>query len=237
MADWKFIFQRLLLREAEDADCGLVGTALADLVGEEHTVAGDIGETHGCVGVAAEGGGIDEALIFRSRRRTFRRGACPAVAHVDRSLLFASEALHEVVVAGTLNGDRPARGMLKRVEIVDGLVTDGVLLQIARGVGVLLVDEGAGFRAFGIFEPAIIISDFCAEVVVDYGIRFRQRGRGECDAVTAVDGLSQKLGTKQNDEDKTSDAPHQEPPARQDTRAQRLNVRAHFVAGQRRFVR
>ena len=68
----------------------------------------------------------------------FGGSACPAAAHVDGGLLFAGEALHEVVVAGALDGDRPAGSVLERVEIVDSLVADGVLLQIARGVGVLL---------------------------------------------------------------------------------------------------
>ena len=79
----------------------------------------------------------------------------PAMAHVDGGLLFAGEALHEVVVAGALDGDGPAGGVLERVEIVEHLVADTGLLEIARGVGVLFVDEGAGFRALGVFEPAV----------------------------------------------------------------------------------
>ena len=73
--------------------------------------------------IAAEGGGIDEAFVFRCRRRAgLGCCACPAVAHVDRGLLFAGEALHEVVVAGALDGHRPTGGVLQRIEIVLHLV-------------------------------------------------------------------------------------------------------------------
>ena len=60
----KFVFERLLFCDAEDADGGLVGAALADLVGEQHAVARDVGEADGGVGIAAETSGIDEALVL-----------------------------------------------------------------------------------------------------------------------------------------------------------------------------
>ena len=107
-----------------------------------------------------------------ARRLAFGRCARPAVAHVDGELLFAGEALHEVVVAGALDGDRPAGDVFERVEIVDDLVANAGLLQIARGVGVLFVDEGAGLCALGVFEPAVVVGDFGAEVVVDDRIGF-----------------------------------------------------------------
>ena len=144
---------------------------------------------------------------------TFRRCASPAVAHVDGGLLLAGETLHEVVVSGTLNRNGPARGVLERVEVILDLVADVVLLQVARRVGVLFVDEGARFGALGVFEPAVVVRDFGAEVVVDDRIGF-DRGRwGKGDAVAAVDGLGITVGSEQNNEEKTSDAPHRKPPA------------------------
>ena len=175
----KFIFKRLLFGDAIDADRGLVGAPLAHLVGQEQAVARNVGESDRGIGVAADGSGIDEAFIFGCGSHTFRRSACPTAAHIDGSLLFAGEALHEVVVAGALDGNGPPGSVLERVEIVDGLVPDRVLLQIARCVCVLLVDKGARFRALGIFEPAVVIGDFRAEVVVDDGIRLGNRRRAE----------------------------------------------------------
>ncbi len=48
----------------------------------------------------------------------------PAMAHVNGSLLLAGETLHEIVVAGALNRNAPARGVLERVEIILNLVAD-----------------------------------------------------------------------------------------------------------------
>ena len=207
-AGGEFVFQRLLSGEAIDAHRGLVGAALAHLVGKEHTVAGNVGEADRSVRVAADGGGIDESVVFGCRWLAFWRSACPAAAHVDGGLLFAGEALHEVVVAGALEGDCPARSVLKRVKIVDDLISDGVLLQIARGVGVLLVDEVAGFSALGVFEPAVVIGNFRAEVVVDDGGCFGNWWGWKCNAVAAVDGLSEDFGAEKNNDDYSSDAPH-----------------------------
>ena len=114
---------------------------------------------------------------------------CPAVAHVDGGLLFAGETLHEVVVAGALDRDRPAGGVFERIEIVLHLVADVGLLEVAGGVGVLCVDEGAGLSALRIFEPAVVVGDLGAEVVVDDRIWFGGGRRGKRDAVAAMDGL------------------------------------------------
>ena len=56
-------------------DCGLVSAALAQLVGEEHAVARNVCEADRGVGVTAQGGGIDEAFIFRCGWLSF--GAAP----------------------------------------------------------------------------------------------------------------------------------------------------------------
>ena len=118
------------------------------------------------------------------------------MAHVDGGLLLAGKALHEVVVAGALDGDRPAGGMLERIEIVQGLVADAVLFQIAGGVGVFRVDEGAGLGALGVFKPAIVVGDLRAEIVVDDRIRFGGGRRGERNAIAAMDGLGKRVSTE-----------------------------------------
>ena len=105
------------------------------------------------------------------------------------SLLFAGEALHEVVVAGTLDGDGPAGGVFERVEIIEDLVTDGRLLQVTRGVHVLLVDESAGLRALCIFKPAVVVGDFGAGVIVDDRLRINCGRSGESETGAAANGL------------------------------------------------
>ena len=149
---------------------------------------------------AYEGCGVDQALIFDGRAE---RGLTVAgAANVDGGLLLVGHAPHEVKVAGTLHGERPAGDMLERVEIVENLGVDGRQLHVARRVCVLRLDEGASLCALCVFKPAVAVSDPSAEVVVGDGSSFNGGRIWKDDAIAAVNGLAERDETEKECGDK-----------------------------------
>ncbi len=118
------------------------------------------------------------------------RGALTAT-HVEGSLLFAGEALAEKVVPGPFDGNACVGYIFEFGQIIHGLRADARLLEIAGSVGILGVDVGAGFGAFGVFEPAVVVGDLRAEVVVVDRRRCYGRRRGESDSFAAMDVLGE----------------------------------------------
>ena len=60
----QLIFERLFGLDVENVNDVLVGAALFECVGEQIAVAGNGLDGDGSVGIAAEGGGIDQPFVF-----------------------------------------------------------------------------------------------------------------------------------------------------------------------------
>jgi hypothetical protein len=78
------------------------------------------------------------------------------------------------------------------------------LFQVARRVGILGVEEGAGLGAFGIFQPAVVVNDLRSEVIVHHRDCLDGRWRRQGDALAAMN----RLGERAHPAATQSKAPH-----------------------------
>src|ERR1035438_9208131 len=145
----QFVLERLAGFDIENVDTGFIRSALLQLIDQQAAIPRHIRDADRGVRVPAQLGGVDQALV----------SGRPPMAHINRGLLLAGQALGEKVTVASLMGRACGRDIFQRVKIVHYLGADGGLLQIAAGVGVLSVDESAGLRAFGVFKPAKAVED------------------------------------------------------------------------------
>src|SRR5208283_287085 len=113
----------------------------------------------GSIGIAAELCRVDQALVLPR----------PSVAYVDGGLLFAGQLPGEKVAVCPLQWSVCKGDILQRIQIVHGLGTNLRLLQVAGGVSILGIDEGARLRAVGVFKPTVVVNDLGAEIIVGNG--------------------------------------------------------------------
>ena len=84
---------------------------------------------------------------------------------------------------------RLAAETFELVQVVQYLRMDARLLEIARSVGILGVDEGARLGALGVFKPAITVWDFGAKIIVGHGNGIDNRRGRQGDAFAAMNDL------------------------------------------------
>ena len=87
--------------------------------------------------------------------------------------------------------------MLQRVQIVAHLRTDARLFHIARGVGVLGVDERLRLRAVGVLKPAVVVHDLGSEIIVRHRNGLRIRRRRQSDSAASVNRLGKPRAPQQ----------------------------------------
>ena len=97
--------------------------------------------------------GIEKAFVFSG----------PALAHIDRELLFAGQPLPEEVAFAALPGRAGGGDVFKIGQIVHHLRPDAGLLHVAARVDIFGIDKCAGLIAFGVLKPAIVVHNLGAE--------------------------------------------------------------------------
>ena len=93
---------------------------------------------------------------------------------------------------------------------IHNLRPDASLLEIPLRVSILCIDIGACLGALRVFQPAVRVHDFRAEIIVSHGLRFNGRRRGQSNAVAAMSllRLHDRAETKREDEKRGSSGTH-----------------------------
>ena len=200
----QLILQRFSGLYVQQVDACLIRSALPNGISQQRPIAGDILDYDRCVRIPAQLGRVNQPLVL----------SCPAMARIDRRLLFAGQPLAEEEAVGARYRCAHGRDVLQSIQIVDYLFANVCLLQIAPRVGVLRVDECPRLGAFGVFEPAVAVGYLRPEVVVCNRNRLDRGRRRQSNPFASVNRLGKarqaNSAPKQHSQSKSS--PHAVPP-------------------------
>ena len=127
----------------------LVGAALAHAVNQQAAVPGNIFNKNGSILVGAQPGRVNQAAVR----------ALPALAHVDRRLALAGQALLEEVPVAAQRGRGVLLDTLQLGELMNDFRAIFQLVEILLRVLVLLIDPGPRLRTLRVLEPTVGILD------------------------------------------------------------------------------